>query len=97
MTSCAKDNIEDAIKFIKEHVYIKRSDNGEKPVIYTTGVGCNQMTERFNKEFDIRYITHVSILEKSIINFADLLRIYYISISIMQIILYLHDTKSSLI
>ena len=62
MTSCTKDNIEDAIKFIKEHVYIKSPD-GEEPIIQTTGIGCNQMTKRFNKEFNIRYITNIFILE----------------------------------
>ena len=55
MTSCAKDDVEDAIKFIKEHVYIKSSDSGEVPAVYTTGVGCNQMAKRLNNELNIRY------------------------------------------
>lgn len=50
----SRDDVEQAMRFIKDQVYIRRQSPDATPIIYTSDVGTNMMAERFKKEYSVQ-------------------------------------------
>ena len=57
LVSFARGEFQDALKYLKPRVCIRRDDvSAEKPLLYTCGIGGSQFATEIRDTFDIRYV-----------------------------------------